>query len=217
MPVAQRSRVADGARPAARSRLDADAPGSRVDEFRRRQRRRLRCHLPPDSMQRQLKHAAVQIAKLDLPYPLAIVRCCASRSEARDDAGNQIKDRQLSLCDDWPVRTQQPAGGLPAAASAVDATLIADWIACSAWIPMTGPSSMKMPGWRVAKKAIARAGPAAWACGLRRSSAQSWLKQAMAEDELDASRRPGPGAECQAAGDDGAAQHRLQVRRCRPP
>jgi len=36
----------------------------------------------PYSLQPELKHAAVQISRLDLPYPLAIVRRCASRAEA---------------------------------------------------------------------------------------------------------------------------------------
>jgi assimilatory nitrate reductase catalytic subunit len=38
--------------------------------------------IDPYSMQPELKHAAVQIARVDLPYPLAVVRRCASRREA---------------------------------------------------------------------------------------------------------------------------------------
>src|SRR6185369_9607883 len=36
------------------------------------------------SKQPELKHAAVQIAKLDLPYPLVVIRRCVSQGEALD-------------------------------------------------------------------------------------------------------------------------------------
>lgn len=36
----------------------------------------------PYSKQPELKHAAVQVRKLDLPYPIAVVRACANREEA---------------------------------------------------------------------------------------------------------------------------------------
>jgi assimilatory nitrate reductase catalytic subunit len=38
--------------------------------------------IDPYSKQPELKHAAVQIEKINLPYPLAVVRRCADQSAA---------------------------------------------------------------------------------------------------------------------------------------
>jgi assimilatory nitrate reductase catalytic subunit len=68
----------------------------------------------PYSKQPELKHAAVQIEKINLPYPLAVVRRCADQSAALE----LLQQARATLAD-YPYATvglygrQQPAGRLP--------------------------------------------------------------------------------------------------------
>jgi assimilatory nitrate reductase catalytic subunit len=136
-----------------------------------------------------LKHAAVQIEKLDLPYPLAIVRRCASQSEA------------LALLQAArPVLQQYPYASLGLygrstplvvlRAAMAEAPGDAEIEALDRLFGIDGSDGAIMyvdATKRVAKKAIAADGrlQAVRLCG--ETQAVAWLKQAMAEDELDAS------------------------------
>ncbi len=145
--------------------------------------------IDPYSMQPELKHAAVQIAKLDLPYPLAIVRRCASRSEAL-----VIMQEARSKMAAFPYATIGLYGRSSplvvfraAAASAVDAMQIAELDRLFALDSDDGAIVYEDARRHIAKKAIAREGRLLGVRLAGETLAQSWLKQAMAEDELDAS------------------------------
>jgi assimilatory nitrate reductase catalytic subunit len=145
--------------------------------------------IDPYSMQPELKHAAVQIAKLDLPYPLAIVRRCASRSEAL-----VMMQEARSKMAAFPYATiglygrSSPLVVFRAAAeSAVDAAQIAELDRLFALDSDDGAIVYEDARRRIAKKAIAREGRLLGVRLAGETLAQSWLKQAMAEDELDAS------------------------------
>jgi assimilatory nitrate reductase catalytic subunit len=65
----------------------------------------------PFSKQPELKHAAVQITKLKLPYPLAVVRSCDSQAAALE-----LMQRVRSLLSTYPMprsglRPEATAGG----------------------------------------------------------------------------------------------------------
>ena len=142
----------------------------------------------PYSKQPELKHAAVQIDKADLPYPIAVVRRCASQSDAL--ALLQTARRALA---DYPYATlglygrKTPLVVLRAAtAEAIDDAAIAK-LDHLFGIDQAGDAMVYVDASkRIAKKAVARDGhlQAVRLCG--ETLAQSWLKQAMAEDELDA-------------------------------
>ena len=141
------------------------------------------------SMQPELKHAAVQIAKVDLPYPLAIVRRCASRSEAL-----VMMQEARSKMAAFPYATiglygrSSPLVVFRAAAeSAVDAAQIAELDRLFALDSDDGAIVYEDARRCIAKKAIAREGRLLGVRLAGETLAQSWLKQAMAEDELDAS------------------------------
>ena len=145
--------------------------------------------IDPYSMQPELKHAAVQIAKLDLPYPLAIVRRCASRSEAL-----VMMQEARSKMAAFPYATiglygrSSPLVVFRAAAeSAVDAVQIAELDRLFALDSDDGAIVYEDARRHIAKKAIAREGRLLGVRLAGETLAQSWLKQAMAEDELDAS------------------------------
>ncbi len=142
----------------------------------------------PYSMQPELKHAAVQISKLDLPYPLAVLRRCASRSAALA----LIQRARLSLTA-YPYATvglygrQNPVVVFRAAADkAVADVAIAelDWL-----FGLDGEEGAIVyldAARRIAKKAIAENGRLLGVRLAGETLAQAWLKQAMAEDDLDA-------------------------------
>ena len=145
--------------------------------------------IDPYSMQPELKHAAVQIAKVDLPYPLAIVRRCASRSEAL-----VMMQEARSKMAAFPYATiglygrSSPLVVFRAAAeSAVDAAQIAELDRLFALDSDDGAIVYEDARRHIAKKAIAREGRLLGVRLAGETLAQSWLKQAMAEDELDAS------------------------------
>jgi hypothetical protein len=116
--------------------------------------------IDPYSMQPELKHAAVQIAKVDLPYPLAIVRRCASRSEAL-----VMMQEARSKMAAFPYATiglygrSSPLVVFRAAAeSAVDATQIAELDRLFALDSDDGAIVYEDARRHIAKKAIAREG-----------------------------------------------------------
>ncbi len=143
----------------------------------------------PYSMQPELKHAAVQISKVDLPYPLAIVRRCASRSDAL-----ALMQEGRSRISAFPYATIGMYGrGSPlvvfraAAETALADETIAELDRLFGMDSDEGAIVYRDARRSIAKKAIARDGRLLGVRLAGETLAQSWLKRAMAEDELDAS------------------------------
>ena len=143
----------------------------------------------PYSMQPELKHAAVQIAKLDLPYPLALIRRCASQSEAL-----ALLQRARPALGQFPYATLNLYGrGSPlvvfraAAAGALAESQIGEMDALFGLDGSEGAILFADASRQISKKAISREGRLLGVRLAGEALAQVWLKQAMAEDELDAS------------------------------
>lgn len=141
------------------------------------------------SKQPELKHAAVQIAKLDLPYPLAVIRRCANSSEALE-----LLQRARASLADYPYATvslygrKSPLVVLRAAtAQPIPATAIAEIDRLFGLDGEEGAIVYLDAKRQVSKKAIALDGRLLGVRLAGETLAQVWLKQAMAEDELDAS------------------------------
>ncbi|MGB8544210.1 MAG: molybdopterin-dependent oxidoreductase [Azonexus sp.] len=142
----------------------------------------------PYSKQPELKHAAVQIEKLDLPYPLAVVRSCDSQPEALE-----MIQRARALLADFPYATlglygrQRPLVVFRAAsATAIDPAALA---ALDSLFGMAGDEGAIVyadVARKVSKKSIALGGRLLGVRLAGETLAQAWLKRAMAEDELDA-------------------------------
>ena len=143
----------------------------------------------PYSKQPELKHAAVQIVKLNLSDPLVVVRRCASQSAALE-----MQQRARTVLADFPYASVGLYGRKSplvvfraAAAEAISADKIAELDALFGLDGDDGAIVYVDATRKVAKKAIALNGRL---LGIRLAGetlAQVWLKQAMAEDELDAS------------------------------
>jgi assimilatory nitrate reductase catalytic subunit len=142
----------------------------------------------PWSKQPELKHAAVQIEKLNLPYPLAVIRRCADQDEAL-----ALLQEARRLLPDYPYATvglygrssplvvfRAALAGAPAdeTIAAVDAVFGLD--------RESGAIVYADAKRQVAKKAVAEDGRLVGVRLAGETLAQSWLKRAMAEDELDA-------------------------------
>ena len=142
----------------------------------------------PYSMQPELKHAAVQVSKLELPYPLAIVRRCGSRDEAL--ALIQTGRSALSEFPHASIALYGRASPLvvfrAACRHAVDATRLAALDRLFALAGDEGAIVYQDARRGIAKKAIAIDGRLFGVRLAGETSALGWLKQAMAEDELDA-------------------------------
>ncbi|MDP2882532.1 MAG: molybdopterin-dependent oxidoreductase [Azonexus sp.] len=145
--------------------------------------------IDPYSQQPELKHAAVQISKAELPYPLAVVRRCASQSEAL-----ALLQRARSVLTDFPYanvglygRTSPLVVFRGASAGPVAE---AEILALDRLFGLDGEDGaiVYVDATRsVTKKAIAQEGRLLGVRLAGEALAQTWLKQAMAEDELDAS------------------------------
>ncbi len=143
----------------------------------------------PYSKQPELKHAAVQIEKAELPYPLTVVRRCASQSEAL--ALLQGARGQLAA---YPYASAGLYGRKSplvvfraATAEALDETAIAALDRLFGMAGEVGAIVYADATRKVSKKAIAHDGRLLGVRLVGETLAQAWLKQAMAEDELDAS------------------------------
>jgi assimilatory nitrate reductase catalytic subunit len=130
----------------------------------------------------------VQISKLDLPYPLAVLRRCADHSEAL--ALLQRARRSLVA---FPYATvslygrQSPLVVFRAAAkSAVGEMAIAELDRLFELDGEEGAIVYIDASRKIAKKAIARNGRLLGVRLAGEALAQGWLKRAMAEDDLDA-------------------------------
>jgi assimilatory nitrate reductase catalytic subunit len=143
----------------------------------------------PYSKQPELKHAAVQIEKSDLSYPLTVIRRCADVSAALD----MLQAARVLL----------PAFGYASIGLYGRSSPLVVFRAASAW-PLGERSIADIDEIfglageegaivyadarrHIAKKAVALDGRLLGVRLAGETLAQAWLKQAMAEDELDAS------------------------------
>ncbi len=145
--------------------------------------------IDPYSMQPELKHAAVQITRLDLPYPLAIVRRCESQAAALE-----LIQQARAFLNKFPYATvglygrQTPLVVFRAAtATAIDDAELLELDRLFGMDGEDGAILYNDASRKIAKKAIAREGRLLGVRLAGEALAQVWLKQAMAEDELDAS------------------------------
>jgi assimilatory nitrate reductase catalytic subunit len=145
--------------------------------------------IDPYSKQPELKHAAVQIARMELPYPLAIIRRCESQADAL-----ALLQKARGLLGDFPYATanlygrQTPLVVFRAAASvAVSDEQIAALDALFGMAGDVGAIVYVDASRKISKKAIASEGRLLGVRLAGETLAQTWLKQAMAEDELDVS------------------------------
>ena len=145
--------------------------------------------IDPYSKQPELKHAAVQIEKSDLSYPLTVIRRCADVSAALD---------MLQA-----ARGLLPAFGYASVGLYGRSSPLVVFRAASAWplgersiadideiFGLAGDEGAIVyadPRRHIAKKAVALDGRLLGVRLAGETLAQAWLKQAMAEDELDAS------------------------------
>ena len=144
----------------------------------------------PYSLQPELKHAAVQIAKAELTYPLAVVRRCADAGEAM-----LLMEKAQPLLAAFPYATLGLYGRssplvvfraattwpLPEEGSLRDIDRIFDLEREAGAIVFSDPRR------GIAKKAIAENGRLLGVRLAGETLALEWLRGAMAEDELDAS------------------------------
>lgn len=144
--------------------------------------------IDPYSLQPELKHAAVQIAKFDLPYPLAVVRSCDTQSEALE-----LLQRARLLLTAYPYASINLYGRKrplvvfrAAAATAIDNEKIAELDRLFAMDSNEGAIFYADASRHISKKAITLNGRLLGVRLAGETLAQTWLKQAMAEDELAA-------------------------------
>ncbi|WP_306607160.1 nitrate reductase [Azonexus sp.] len=143
----------------------------------------------PYSQQPELKHTAVEVAKSELNYPLAVIRRCSDVAEAL-----RVLDAARSLLPDFayasvglygrasPLVVFRAATAEPATAPALAAI-----DRCFGLDGETGAIVYTDAKRHIAKKAIAIDGQLFGVRLAGETVAQAWLKQAMAEGELDAS------------------------------
>jgi assimilatory nitrate reductase catalytic subunit len=145
--------------------------------------------IDPYSQQPELKHAAVQIIKAELSYPLAVVRRGTSQSEALE-----LLQRARAVLADFPYanvglygRTTPLVVFRGAAAGPVGDARI---LALDRLFGLDGEDGAILyvdAKRHINKKAIAQAGRLLGVRLAGETQALAWLRQAMAEDELDAS------------------------------
>lgn len=142
----------------------------------------------PYSMQPELKHAAVQVERLALDWPLALIRRCADRDEAL--ALLAAVRRQL---DDFPYATVGLYGRRnalvvfrAALAEAPNAETLAALDALFGLNGERGAIAFVDNARRIAKKAMTVDGRLEAVRLSGETAALGWLRGAMAEDELDA-------------------------------
>ena len=142
----------------------------------------------PYSMQPELKHAAVQIEKLNLPYPVAVLRSCDSQAEAL-----ALMQQARGLLSQFPYASLGLFGRtrpLVVLRAATTAPITEESItALDTLFGMLGDEGgiVYADATRnISKKAKTLDGRLVGVRLAGEALAQIWLKQAMAEDELDA-------------------------------
>ncbi len=145
--------------------------------------------LDPYSSQPELKHAAVQITKVELPYPLAVIRRCADAGEAL-----LMMERARPLLAAFPYATiglygrSSPLVVFRAATTGVvPEERLAEIDRVFELATEEGAIVFSDPRRGIAKKAIAESGRLLGVRLAGETLALEWLRGAMAEDELDAS------------------------------
>ncbi len=143
----------------------------------------------PWSQQPELKHTTVEVAKSGLAYPLAVIRRCTDL----DDALRQL-DLARSLFDEFPYATASLYGRASplvvfraATAAPMPAALLQTIDATFGLAGDTGAIVFSDARRHIAKKAVALDGQLLGVRLAGETQALSWLRQAMAEGELDAS------------------------------
>jgi assimilatory nitrate reductase catalytic subunit len=143
----------------------------------------------PYSKQPELKHATVQISKLALPYPLAIIRVCSDQAAALD-----LMQRARAALTWFPYATLSLYGRSSplvvfraATATAMAPELLSEMDALFGLDTQEGAIVFADASRSVNKKAINANGRLLAVRLAGEALAQSWLKKAMAEDELAAS------------------------------
>ena len=143
----------------------------------------------PYSQQPELKHAAVQIERIDLPYPLAVLCRCTDQAAAL-----AMLQTARRLLPDYPYATLGLYGGKSplvvfraALAQPASPAQIAQLDACFDLTAEAGAIVFDDAMRQISKKAIARDGRLQGIRLAGETLAQGWLKSAMAEDDLDAS------------------------------
>ena len=142
----------------------------------------------PYSQQPELKHAAVEIERLDLPFPFAVLRRCATRDQAQ-----QLLQRARTQLAAFPYATlglygrQSPLVVLRgAAAEALDDSALEQLDRLFELADRPGAIVYTDPARKVAKKAWTSDGALLGVRLAGEALAQSWLKSVMAEGGLDA-------------------------------
>ena len=144
--------------------------------------------IDPYSMQPELKHAAVQISKLDLPYPLAVLRRCASQSEAltlMQQARSKLMAYPYATVNLYGRKSPLVVFRASTKVPLADAELVEidrlfgmdSDVGAIVYLDATR---------NVSKKAIAQDGALLGVRLAGETLTIAWLKQAMAENELDA-------------------------------
>ncbi len=143
----------------------------------------------PYSKQPELKHAAVQIAKLDLPYPLAILRVCPDQESALElmQRARQALPRFAYATLNLYGRSSPLVVFRAATAEAISPDLLEQMDILFGLDGDEGAMLFADVSRRVSKKAISAEGRLLGVRLAGETLAQSWLKKAMAEDELAAS------------------------------
>ncbi|MGE5493201.1 MAG: molybdopterin-dependent oxidoreductase [Actinomycetota bacterium] len=143
----------------------------------------------PYSFQPELKHAAVQVEKADLPHPLAVVRRCADVGEAL-----ALKERAQHLLADFPYAVlslygrSSPLVVLRAAAGVpLDDGRLREVDRLFGLGVQEGAILYADLRRHISKKAVAAEGRLVGVRLAGETRALGWLKEAMAEDGLDAS------------------------------
>jgi assimilatory nitrate reductase catalytic subunit len=143
----------------------------------------------PWSQQPELKHAAVEVEKSHLSYPLAVIRRCTDVAEAL-----HLMDKARGLLADFPYASVSLYGRASplvvfraATVSPIDASVLAMIDHRFGLDGDAGAIVYSDAKRHVAKKAVAHDGQLLGVRLAGESIAQAWLKQAMAEGELDAS------------------------------
>ncbi len=142
----------------------------------------------PISLQPELKHTAVQVARVELPYPLAVLRRCADPAEAL-----ALLDRARRLLDDFPYATLGLYGrqnSLVVLRAALAEPIAADRLAAvDRLFGLAGERGAMVyldASRHIAKKAVSCDGRLFGVRLAGETLAQAWLRPAMAEDELAA-------------------------------
>ena len=142
----------------------------------------------PYSQQPELKHAAVEIERLDLPVPFAVLRRCTDRDQAQ-----QLLQQLRPQLSRFPYATLALYGGQApvvvlrgATAQALAAEELARLDQAFGLAGLAGAMVYSDPARGIEKKAWASAGALLGVRLAGEALAQSWLKTALAEGGLDA-------------------------------